>query len=586
MKRGGLLLGLSLFLFVFAWLNAVPAAAQDVDAPTSMPDAEQGQAIYAERCTVCHGPTGRGDGPQAAAAVNPPAPIGTTEYLRNSTPAAMFDVIRNGRQAAGMPPFGPSNSTPLSDDEIWSLIAAAYSFGTDAERIEAGADSFAANCASCHGEDGREIAASDLTDFAYWSGLSNQTVADLILIDEEHTFSLAEDEQWAVVDYARTFSYRFVDPAPQFAPIETVVISGQVSNGTSGDTVPAGLATTISIFDQFTIQQELTTTLDATGAYSITLENVQSDWAIISSVEFEGVNYTSGIAQATQTENELDLPVEIFESTSDPAVLAIEQIHIVLAFVDDFVEVAQLYAVSNTSLAVFVGEDGEVFNGTVALGLPAGARDINWERGLGGGQSFLPAPEIVQLGDGWSDTVPVRPGQGSHTLLVRYRLPYDGDLTLAHPVNYDVARMTMALPDIGVVVVEDDTWEARGSQTIADQQILNYAGASVSAGTPLRLTLAGQPTQILNTSGNPILVRDDNQEIIIGTLALVLAAIGGVLLMRRWQNAPALTSQPDVDGLLDALADLDDAYEAGEIPAGRYERQRERLKERLRDAWE
>ena len=581
MRRGWLLLIASVCLLVWA---VVDAGAQSAAVPTSPPDSGQGQAIYAERCAICHGDTGQGDGAQADAAVNPPAPIGSSDYLRTAVPAEMFAVIKSGRVEAGMPPFGPGNSTPLSDEEIWSLVAAAYSFGTDTETVTVGQANYETTCASCHGEDGRTLPNSDLTNLSYWNTLSNLAVAERIAAAESHTFALTEDEQWPLIDYARTFSYRFIDETARFAPVPEVFVSGQVNNGTTGELAAEGLIATISIFNQFTIQQEYTTTVDATGRYTATLTNIQPDWALVSSVEYQGVNYTSGVAQASQTETELDLPVDIFDTTTDKAVVAIEQIHVIVAFVNDNVEIAELYSFSNNSLTVFVGEDGGP-GGTIELGLPAGSQDIIWERGIGGGQSFLPAPEIIQAGDGWVDTVPVRPGRNSHVLLVRYRLPYDGAINLAHPISYDAGRLSLAMPDVGVVVVEDGLWQGRGSQQVAGQQVLNYAGAGLAAGSPLRLSLEGRPTQILDNAGNPILVRNESQEILFGGLALILTIVGGGLLIRRWQDAPAYTAQPDLEGLLEAVADLDDAFEAGEIPAGRYRRQRERLKAELRDLW-
>ena len=587
MRRGWLLFSIAVFLILAAWPGMLPASAQSIPAPTAPADSATGQEIFNARCAICHGDTGGGDGPQASASINPPMPIGTADYLQTAVPAEMYGVISGGRMEAGMPPFVTGNSDPLSDAEIWAVIAAAYSFGTNTDNIAAGAAAYEASCTSCHDEDGRGVPELDLTDLSYWSVNSNRMVLERLPAVAEHTYEALEAAtEAALIDYLRTFSYEFFDPALRFTPIPEVVVSGQVTNGTTGDSGPGGLTATVSIFSNFAIQDEYTTTVSATGTYSLTLTDVMADWAIISAVDYAGVNYTSGVTQASHTVPAVELPVNVYETTTDDTVLNIDQIHMVLGFVDNAVEVAELYSVSNNSLMVYVGANGEPEAGTVMLGLPAGATNIIWERGLGGGNSFLPAPEVVQRGAGWTDTVPVRPGRGSHALLVRYQLPYDGELNLAHPVSYGVSSVSVAMPDAGVTIVEDGQWSFQGNLTLSGQQIANYDGGTVPAGSSLRLTLEGEPRQVVNSAGNALLVRDNDTEIIVGTIALVLALVGGGFLARNWQRLPSHAGDPDVDELLDAIADLDDAYEAGEIPAARYHRQRERLKAALRELWE
>ena len=54
---------LLLLLLMPAWARKVPS-----DRPTDM---ERGQELYARHCQACHGPTNHGDGPAAAALVQP-----------------------------------------------------------------------------------------------------------------------------------------------------------------------------------------------------------------------------------------------------------------------------------------------------------------------------------------------------------------------------------------------------------------------------------------------------------------------------------------------------------------------------------
>ena len=75
-----------------------------------------GARVYAQRCALCHGPAGKGDGP-AAAGLNP-KPRNHTDgaYMNSRTDEQLLAVIRNGK--GGMPAWGKI----LSDEEIHAVL--------------------------------------------------------------------------------------------------------------------------------------------------------------------------------------------------------------------------------------------------------------------------------------------------------------------------------------------------------------------------------------------------------------------------------------------------------------------------------
>ena len=107
----------------------------------------------------------------------------------------------------------------------------------------------------------------------YWFNRSNDTVtADLAPgAIPAHDYDLAEDDLRRVVHFARTFSYTFADPVALTEPIAAGIISGVVTNGSSG----AALAETEVLLRAFTPELEetltLTTTTDAGGNYRFDL---------------------------------------------------------------------------------------------------------------------------------------------------------------------------------------------------------------------------------------------------------------------------------------------------------------------------
>ena len=65
-------------------------------------------------CTPCHGPSGKGDGP-AAAALNPKPADWTSDRVQKETDGSLFWKITNGRGA--MPPW-----KSLPENERWEIV--------------------------------------------------------------------------------------------------------------------------------------------------------------------------------------------------------------------------------------------------------------------------------------------------------------------------------------------------------------------------------------------------------------------------------------------------------------------------------
>lgn len=84
-------------------------------APQSWPSLKAGRALYQQRCTVCHGVEGRGDGPGGKGLDPAPADF-HGEGMSASSPFKSFNVIRVGVPGTGMAAFND-----LSDQQVWDL---------------------------------------------------------------------------------------------------------------------------------------------------------------------------------------------------------------------------------------------------------------------------------------------------------------------------------------------------------------------------------------------------------------------------------------------------------------------------------
>jgi cytochrome c oxidase cbb3-type subunit 3 len=130
---------------MIAWLLAVVLQAGRGAGPAVDPAAAAaGREVYNRACTICHGMDG-------TVGERAPALAGTRRFLRTS-PADLFDAVRNGIPGSGMP------RSPLEDEEIHKVVAYIRSLrGTAADTVLPGnAENGAAvfwgkgDCGRCH----------------------------------------------------------------------------------------------------------------------------------------------------------------------------------------------------------------------------------------------------------------------------------------------------------------------------------------------------------------------------------------------------------------------------------------------------
>jgi high-affinity iron transporter len=85
-------------------------------APSGVPDIDRGSRLFSESCATCHGVTGHGDGPAAAALKPRPADFHSEEVMAGLTPFKAFNAIRFGVQGTAMAP-----NAGLDEKQRWAL---------------------------------------------------------------------------------------------------------------------------------------------------------------------------------------------------------------------------------------------------------------------------------------------------------------------------------------------------------------------------------------------------------------------------------------------------------------------------------
>lgn len=376
-------------------------------------------------------------------------------------------------------------------------------------------------------------------------------------------------------------------------------ITGTIHNATTDEPAAEGTVVTLHAYNSsYTSTETLTTTADADGRFQFDLTDKPSDWVYLVSTTYQDLSFSSNIAKLTAGQP-LNLPITVYEPSSDPATIVIDNLHISLNFVGQEAQVSELYSVTNEGTAVFTGTSGNIDQGTLNLNLPPAAQTPTFERGMGPNSGYFPATEFIQRDGRWYDTIALRPGPNSLTLRVTYRLPLADALDLSRELPYQTNTVVVSWPDSGLNFATDG-WQQQPSQSAGENGVfLSYARTGLLPDSQLALSFTGTlqsgPTGPINSSSTSDWIISLAVLLLIGTVALRLLRAKNQT-SRLPQTPQLATAGPaprlsEIDKaergqLLVALADLDNAYKNGQLTEAAYQQQRQAIKDRLRTIWE
>lgn len=582
--------------------------ATEVVGPAQPPDLRAGAAIYAEKCSPCHGPSGMGEGAQAAGLPNPATALGDPAIGRQAVPAAWYETVTVGNIEGFMPGF-----RSLSDAERWDVVAYALNLSTASDRQAAAGITYVEECAGCHGVSGEGGAHGPaLNDPGWLAARSLQQVYAAITAGvgsqmPSYSERLTDDERWDLAVYVRNLALVGSMPQTEAATtpaVEATVIEaepsgspeaestpaaeagptlqstlegtaeaargtvrGSVVQGTSGEAVPSGLEVTLHGFDGQAEVVNATSTVGRDGSFLFEgVESVPGRLFVVTT-EVDGVLYGTETALLADTSGVLDQTLLIFGTTTDPSQLRISRMHLLLnPAAEGVLEVIQLWLVSNDGDRTVVAGDGD---GVLNVVLPESAFGLAFEDGT-------PEARFTLTEQGFQDTEPVRPGTMSAQLVFSYVLPYDGRLDFSQPVDHPVDAVIALVPE-GDMRLSGAGVQDQGTRDMAGSQVHAYGYEPVAAGQALAFRISGR-SNVSGGSGNTL------SSVAIGVGVLGVALISAGLWWYRRPGPRAVLADGQVgqrQGLLRQLVELDEAHEAGEIDDDAYQRRRAAGKQRL-----
>lgn len=589
-----------------------PTVAAERGFPAEPPDMARGAAIFAARCTECHGVNGAGDGSRVQNGQIASVP----SFLDPAVPGAQsvldwFGIITDGRIDQLMPPWRAA----LDEQERWDVAYYTYTLHAASAQIARGEEIYAQSCAGCHGESGRgdgpdaaglSRPAGDFTDQARMVRLSDDAIRAAISGGKGESQGgmpafgdqLGDDDLHAVVSFVRALGLKNIAPAaavtasaptaqasattvPAAAAAATpagaaFTLSGAVSNGTAGGSVPEGLELSLFIFAPDTDPVEIPGLSGADGAFSFADVPLVADAAYAVTATYQDRLFLSDIATGQGLASDPALNVTIYELTDDPSVLTISLIETQINVAEGRLEVAQFIEVLNHSDRAFSTDETTADGRPVSLEIPLPPGAVV--------PSFSTPGRYVYLADTFTvqDTQPVYPGRIDLVQLV-YLIPYEGSAIIEQPLNYAFDGLDQLLVRPPGVTVAADGLASMGTMTLGGFDFMSFNGTrALPANSVLRVDLSGNPAAA--SAGGAVST----------DIALLLLAGGGVLLgalvalfiwSRRRTGSPAPASpKATVDALARQIAELDAAHAAGEIPDDSYQKQRAGLKARLTNA--
>ncbi|MFQ6014905.1 MAG: hypothetical protein ACE5NP_05635 [Anaerolineae bacterium] len=378
------------------------------------------------------------------------------------------------------------------------------------------------------------------------------------------------------------------------------VIEGQIINGTTAapaDSV-AGLTVSLYIFEEGKEEVVIESDTETEGSFRFTGLSTDGNVVYALSVEYQGVRYATDFVTFPEGEKSLSLPLTVYELTADDQWLRLERVHIIADLRTRNLVVGEFYLFNNVGDRTYIGgrdvAEGEG-KAILEFTLPQDATDLRFRN-----------PELadaaVQTEGGLAFTLPLPPGPSE--VLFSYVLPFEPPaFNFERTLDYLVEDLNVLILDVGQTVSVAPL-TPQGKLGGEGTTYFNFSGEKIARGITLSFELSDIPAEIALPEPDAEVARQapEGELAVPSWFPLALAALGlvGVVAYAylRGKPGPTVPSPPAVElaaerdvsfqalearrlRLLHELADIDDAYDAGEMAKEEYERKRGEKKEEL-----
>lgn len=370
------------------------------------------------------------------------------------------------------------------------------------------------------------------------------------------------------------------------------VVTGTIVNHSRDGATPPELELMVHAWDQTTDKGMFHGKSRTDGSFRIENVPLEAGSEYLVMAVYNHVTYTSQPV-AFESGNSLNIDVPVYDSATDLSQVQVDQMHVLLRFAPDGLEVKEIYLISNrgdrTINEAIPLDDGSL--ATLKFPLPDNADYIFFD-------PDSDRERFVKFAGGFADKDPLLPGDSSGQFMVSYLLPYTPNMPFTYKAPLDTKRLDFLVPeDDGMILTGLDLGAPRTTTLQNGSAYLVYSYLELRAGKTVSLSISGTP-KLGTANGNPSNfsgVFSPTSRIIVETGAIILGFAMVAFGIWRWRrneeddkseeecgqnNAAEATT---LDDLIVKIARLDSGLEKGEIQEDDYRTRRASLVQQAKE---
>ena len=363
-------------------------------------------------------------------------------------------------------------------------------------------------------------------------------------------------------------------------PEDTLVVEGQIVNGTAGGETPSGLS--VMLHQRSVARSDnLEVTADSEGRFRFEGVVFDPDMFYGVSVKYQGAVYGTELDLSGGSPPPVSLTV--YEAVDDETSLAVSSASVLMAQVDKASQTLwalEIVRLNNGTDRTYV--PGPEPMKLLRFGLPPGAEGLQVDTNLIGA-------EVLQVDRGFALTASVPPGE--HEVMYAYQFPYAGtEAVFSRTLHYGAGSVRVLAP-YEVAQVSSQQLEGPETVIVGGRSYQELQGSDMPRGSHISLDLVGLPQPTFRDRLGRRLETVPLEYIAPTGLGLLMVSLVAFAIWRRSTGRRAYgDTMAGMDALgkeqsrlIQKIAQLDESFEEGSLTEGRHQRERAALTARLAD---